>query len=611
MTWISALLFPALLGVSLGGEIRAAEQDPDQDQRPRFRPMPTPQAVVKRRTLRIAVDGALDDWPSVVPLILYDPRQVSGTAMGAYHGTSDVSGQAYMLWDEENLYLAVQVVDEWHRGLPKETPLVQEIPPVDNVVITFDPGRDTRSLGADSGRGEDRAFFLADLERLGDTMLMVDEYRGVRNRAFGAKVRVDRRDTEGVTIYEARIPWREILPPGQTPEPKRILDLQLVINDHDDVTDPVPQTRVGWTFGMGPEVLPAVWGSIMLVDDYDPSQDREPVFAPPPDVESSVPGRRYWIDLYRKIRSQRPVFVTHAIGDPAHAGGAERYKLLTELERHYEGMPRFDNLNYLYRVQRRMLREVGGIGGAGLPYFWDQTFTELTRAVVAPPEQGSIRVFRLPQGGWYVRSETVNFLIDPVGNGIERLFNQGGVDFALMTRPNEITRRHDPLLIRMSAANPQRPFFTHLAFHLPGAVPGSMDPVVPGKDYRIGGLKRILPIGAPVQGGKVQASIGYLVEWEDGRTLMAAGLGLTKELIEEFDLHPDILIVSGQHHQAADFARLLRAEWTLLDDVFVAEVYPDSFGGRLSYGDALKVQSLIKPRASLILAPGEWIDLKK
>ena len=611
MTWITTLLIPALLGVSQGGESRITQQDPGQDQRPRFRPMATPQAVVKRRTLRIAVDGALDDWPSVVPLILYDPRQVSGTAMGAYHGTSDVSGQAYMMWDDEYLYLAVQVVDEWHRGLPAETPLVQEIPPVDNVMITFDPSRNTRSLGADNGRAEDRAFFLADLERLGDTMLVVDEYRGVRSRAPGAKAKVDRRDPEGVTIYECRIPWREILPPGQAPEPGRIMDLQVVINDHDDVTDPIPQTRVGWTFGMGPEVMPAVWGSMMLVDNYDPVQDREPVFAPPPEVESSVPGRRYWIDLHRRLRSQRPVFVTHAIPDPAYAGGPERYKLLTELERHYEGMPRLDYLNYVYRTQRRMVREAGGIASAGLPYYWAQTLTELARAVVAPPGPGTIRIFRLPQGGWYVRSDTVNFLIDAVGDGIERLFNQGGVDFALMTRPNEITRRHDPLLIRMSAAKPARPFFTHLTFHLPGAVPGSMDPVVPGKDYQIGGLKRVLPVGAPVRGGKVQASIGYLVEWQDGRSLMVAGLGFTKELIEEFDLQPDILIVSGQHHQAGDFARLLRADWTLVDDVFVAEVYPDSFGGRLSYADALKVQSDMKPRPSLILAPGEWVDLKK
>ena len=83
-------------------------------------------------------------------------------------------------------------------------------------------------------------------------------------------------------------------------------------------------------------------------------------------------------------------------------------------------------------------------------------------------------------------------VIDPCGFGTERLYMRHGIDFALLTRPTEVSRRHDPLLIRMSASTPKRPFFTHIDFHLTGAKPGSMSMVKPFVDYRVPGLKRVM-----------------------------------------------------------------------------------------------------------------------
>ena len=161
-------------------------------------PMPIPKAIVKYRgETKIRIDGALDEWPPTMPLILRDTRQVSGTALGAYHGLGDISGQLYMLWDEQYLYLALQVLDDWHHGLKKNAKLRHEIPPVDNAMITFDPKRDTRGYGDDPGRREDRTFYFAQLEEVGDKLIVWNRLKGAgKELAKGANSVVDRRKKE-------------------------------------------------------------------------------------------------------------------------------------------------------------------------------------------------------------------------------------------------------------------------------------------------------------------------------------------------------------------------------------------------------------------------------
>jgi hypothetical protein len=176
-----------------------------------------------------------------------------------------------------------------------------------------------------------------------------------------------------------------------------------------------------------------------------------------------------------------------------------------------------------------------------------------------------------------------------------------------------VTRRHEPLLIRMSASKIKRPFFTHLEFPLTGAKPGSMFMVKPFVKYLIGGLDGITPLGRVTEDGKVTLSYGYLVQWKDGRSLIVAGLSLTDEevtLLKKAVPEPDVLIISGAHEKAEQLARSIGARHTILDDVFVAPEYPAQFGGRYSYQKALRLQSLMKPLRTLILAPGESIDLK-
>jgi hypothetical protein len=614
---MNSILF--LLAASLfvpQGEGTKPKQDPKKGsvaQKRRPVPMPIPKAIVKYRgETKIRIDGALDEWPPTMPLILRDTRQVSGTALGAYHGLSDISGQLYMLWDEQYLYLALQVLDDWHHGLKKNVKLRHEIPPVDNAMITFDPKRDTRGYGDDPGRREDRTFYFAQLEEVGDKLIVWNRLKGAgKELAKGANCVVDRRKKEGVTIYEARIPWREILPPGQKAKDRRVFDMQVILNDYDAYIDHLPQTRVGWNFGMGLQIKPGLFGSVMLLKKYEVG-GAMPRFPPPPMTKDHRPGRRYWVDTYAKITATKPTFCTVDTPDPAMAGGEVRFKLLSDLDGHLRAFPRLANIEYHHRIQRRMTREAAGIAQNGLPFYWDYAMRDVIRRAVPPPGKDVIRVFRLPQGGWYVRTNTVNFAIDPCGLGFERLYLMGGIDFVLLTRPTEITRRHDPLLIRMSASKPKRPFFTHMEFHLPGAKVGSMFKVKPFKDYGMGGLKRIMPIALMTKDGKITVSVGYLVEWNNGQTLVHAGQSITQTLIKKLGVAPDVLIISGAYgKELAKLARDFGAKATLIDDALIAEEYPAHFGGRLTYRQALKHQNELKPLRTLILAPGESIDFKK
>src|SRR5262249_3728412 len=148
--------------------------------------LPLPKAVALMRKAKITIDGALTDWPNLPPLLLDDPRQLSGTQFGASTGPRDLSAHAFLLWDDEDLYFAAVVADDWHRELEQKAPRLTEIPSCDSVVLTFDPDRDTRSLGADDGRKEDREFWLGSV-RDGDQRLVIwDRYRGTARFAEGA-----------------------------------------------------------------------------------------------------------------------------------------------------------------------------------------------------------------------------------------------------------------------------------------------------------------------------------------------------------------------------------------------------------------------------------------
>lgn len=582
------------------------------------KPLAIPSTVIPRlqEGKRIVVDGVLTEWPEeVMPVAvdLVDTRRISGTWMGAYNAElkqKDISGRVFLTWDDERLYIGAKVLDDWHRALGKGVRL-SEIPPTDNLLVSFDPDRNTRSWGPDDGRSEDQEFWLADVADQGRRLVRWDRYRGTAGYADGALFVLDREDKLGVTTYEASIPWKEILPPGRKAQAGLSLGLQAVLSDYDEPTDPMPQTRVGWTFGMGPVIHPGIFGTVMLVAKID--RNRPPrIPRAKPLSGDPVPGPGYWIRFQERLESRPPAWVEAATVDAAMAGGVDRYKILGELEDQLSAFPRVDFLEFQQRINRRMLREAAGIAETGVPFFWRHVLKDVARRVPPPPPEGHVRVFRLPQGGWFIRSAGANFAIDPTGYELAPYMG-AAIDFVLLTRPLDQTRRNDRLLVEVAAA--KKLIFAHLPYHLPGVDAAKMALVVPGRRYPFGDLKEKQPVltvhvvGRKTQEGHSSPSVGYEIKWYDGFTLLHPGVSLDPGAMRSLQ-GPDILLLSALHPQAVAVGSQVVAKNTILDEVLeVATAQGPQ--GRVTLTEAIKLQQALRPLRSILLAPGESVDIRR
>jgi hypothetical protein len=582
-----------------------AQGQPPAGRPPAREPMLLPQAVVlPRGTREITIDGSLVDWPELPALQLDDQRQVSGTALDAWHGPQDLSAMAFLMWDSTHLWIACAVKDEWHRPLDANTLLLTEVPAADSVVFTFDPGRDTRGSGADPGRQDDREFWLAD--ESGREVVQWDRLRGTARVLEAAAARmVSSHDKEhGITTHEARIPWREILPAGQQATAGLVLDMQVVVNDFDERTDAMPQTRVGWTFGMGPVVDPGLLGSIMLVADRAALDGRVPEFPPKPGTKlPPAPAAEFWQDLTARLVQRPPVVHDGALA-PEEAGGVQRLAVLEAIEEQVAKMPRVDWLEFHHRIHRRMSREVAGIAARGLPSWWRDRLQSVSRMAEDPVPNRSARVFRLPMGGWLVRTTQKNFAIDPAGADLAEWL-WGGIEFCILTEPLDLTRRNDQLLVRMLLGKPPRPVLGHIAFHLPAVTMESVPLVEQGQNYGQPTGVQVKALGKKASDGSVTWSCSYLIDVPAGPRLMVVGQNLRPDDVDALPV--DVMILTPRNADSLAIVAKVQPRLVLVDEGFRCQSLPTM--PRITLRELHAFQRAMQPQRSLLLAPGESWDV--
>lgn len=589
------------IGALLAPSLRAQKQEPGTAP-PQVAPTLLPQVLVLPRNGReIAIDGSLADWPELPAIRLDDRRQLSGTANNAWHGPEDLSAQAFMLWDADALYVGVVVKDEWHRGLDSKALQLTELPVCDSVVLTFDPDRNTRGAGPDPGRREDREFWLAD--EAGRKVVQWDRLRGTARLLDEATARcVAVHDKErGITSYEARIPWSEILPVGRVAKVGAVLDLQIVVNDFDEATDSMPQTRIGLTFGCGSVIDPGLLASMMLVGDASALQGVVPEFPPKPGVTPDPQqAPEYWHQLIANLVALPPAEFD-GTGSAATAGGSKRLALLEELDDHCARMPRIDWLELHERIHRRMGREVAGLCARGLPLFWKLRLEAVSKLAEDPVPEGSVRVFRLPMGGWLVRAPVRNYAVDPTGPDIEKLL-WGGIEFCALTQPLDMTRRNDQLLLRMYFAEPPRTVLTHLAFHLPVVPMQTMVVVEAGKQYPSTSGAQIHSLGSLRDDqGHLTWSCSYRIDTPKGPHLLFVGPDLKASEVEAGGI--DLAIVSPRNPELVAIVRKVEPALVIVDDAFVCQ--SQATQPRVTLRDVFAIQQELRPVHSVLLAPGE------
>ncbi|MFN7590940.1 MAG: hypothetical protein ACK501_15330 [Planctomycetota bacterium] len=579
-----------------------AQGPPASPQQPRPEPMLLPQVLVlPRGATELQIDGSLRDWPELPAVRMDDTRQVSGTASGAYRGGKDLSGVAFLLWDDDALYFGMAVQDDWHRPLDKASLQLVEVPVADSVLLSFDPARDTRANGPDPGRIEDRDFWLAD--QAARQLVQWDRLRGTARVLEGDDGRaVVLHDKEqGITSYEARIPWKEILPVGRKPAVGSVVDLQIVVNDFDESTDSMPQTRIGLTFGCSPIVDPGLYASMMLVADAAALQGAVPQFPPKPaSAEPPAKPKEYWADLTARLL-QFPPAIYDGSTSPADCGGSRRLAVLEEIDGHCAQWPRIDLLEFHQRIHRRMNREVAGFTARGLPSWWRARLVSVSKNAEDDVPAGAVRLFRLPTGGWLFRSARGNFVVDPAGADIPDAL-WGGAQFCVLTQPLDMTRRQDQLLLGMFAAEPPRPVYTHIAFHLPTVGMDKMPLAELGKSYGAATGMQVHALGEAQADGQVPWSCSYRIDVPNGPRVLLAGPTLRAK-DAAVGVAIDVMVASPRNPELPAIVVAAKPRLVVIDDAFECQSMPQL--DRMTLRQLHAVQQQLRPTPSLILAPGE------
>lgn len=223
----------------------------------------------------IVVDGKLDEWKLDAPIIIEDAGQVIRDA-DFWQGPTDLSCQAYVMWDENNLYLAADITEDTPFGVIDMLPLEQ----VDNLklYISTDPAADPERTAYGTN---DFVLYLVMDNQYWDTAFdrsMVDREvrqrfntRGIdggENVLEGYECAVQRTTTG--FIYEAIIPWANFSNsniPVYVPQAGDEIKFNLAITD---IAYPCPGTeyvpQMAWTGDLRININPSLWGTLIFAE---------------------------------------------------------------------------------------------------------------------------------------------------------------------------------------------------------------------------------------------------------------------------------------------------------------------------------------------------------
>ncbi len=206
------------------------------------------------------IDGKLDDWDGSCPIPLIGRNQLHVLDKNYAWTPQNLSGVAYLRWDEKNLYVAVEVLDDVHHPAGDGETVIDG----DSVILAFDPthrvaGRGQPVAGllrfvAEAGRRQRHAHAVAAGPAQRRTA------RGTPGaRLVGLRVRRPAGQRAGAST-SCRIPWSEL---GISPAFGAKFGFAIQLNDNDGQG---PAARMNWGGGLSPAWHPASFGVITLVE---------------------------------------------------------------------------------------------------------------------------------------------------------------------------------------------------------------------------------------------------------------------------------------------------------------------------------------------------------
>jgi len=216
------------------------------------------------------IDGNLVEWTNAVPWPLKNRHAIEDFS---FKGSEDLDATLYLMWDEENLYLATDVRDDVFYQPFSEANTWKG----DNIQLAFDPLHDA----VEPGWGADDYEYSLSLTKNGPEAWRA---RGLQP-AGSASLKLAIGQTAGRTIYETAIPWENLAPfqPGLN----KLIGFDLIVNDNDGRGG---KGWIEWTPGIAGGRNPSLFGSVCLVKA-----------APRITGDFHVPERKSWYDDNAKV----------------------------------------------------------------------------------------------------------------------------------------------------------------------------------------------------------------------------------------------------------------------------------------------------------------------
>jgi hypothetical protein len=227
------------------------------------------------RTTAMTLDGSLDEpaWAKATPCLLNQADQYFGlTKANVWKGPADLSATLRCLWDDQFLYLGVEVTDDIFANRKADG----EIWAGDGLQFLFDPARHQAEKPgkydagfAVGGKGPQAWYWLTGTPAVN---------AGVQPEITVAM----KRGANGNATYEVAIPWAKLAP--FTPAPGANLGACMIVNEDDG---PGRASFIGW-FGNPHTKQIDTAGDLVLMGSERPA-----------------PPRRFWPSLWPRWRGAR------------------------------------------------------------------------------------------------------------------------------------------------------------------------------------------------------------------------------------------------------------------------------------------------------------------
>ena len=211
------------------------------------------------------IDGKLDDWVTACPIPLVGRNQLTVVKDGYQWTPQNLNGVAYLTYDDANLYVAVEVLDDVHRALaPDGSVGAEAVIQGDSLVLGFDPtdqGPEAAarafeycisSAAPGSGSGQHTIYRPAAHSgglRTGHLFRDSSVYEMAIER------------TPGRCTYEIRIPLSEL--GGVSPVLGGKFGFSIQLNDDDGAGI---AAHMNWGGGISPAWHPGSFGIVTLVE---------------------------------------------------------------------------------------------------------------------------------------------------------------------------------------------------------------------------------------------------------------------------------------------------------------------------------------------------------